>query len=99
MNIANVNAVKVASKLNWTGWWTGIWSALITAGSGAFSGALGTMLVDPTDFNLETGLAKVLKVMAFCFLIPGLQSMFKFLQSHPVPEVIPTQTHDGGTQP
>lgn len=80
------NPISTAQRLDWRGWWLGIWSALVTAGSGAVSSAVGTMVVDPSDFNIHEGLHKLIEVMAFCFIIPGAQSMFKFLSTHPLPD-------------
>jgi len=81
-----MQAISVAQKLNWAGWFTGIMGAFISGGAGSISAALGTMMVDPGDFNFSTGLHKLLLVMLISFLIPGLTSMFKYLQLKPVPD-------------
>lgn len=85
------NPIATAQRLDWRGWVFGIWSALMTAGAGAASAAIGTMVVDPNDFNLHGGLSKLLEVMAVSFVIPGVQSMLKFLSTHPLPDPSPQQ--------
>ena len=86
-----MQAITVAQRLNWAGWFTGIMGAFISGGAGSISAALGTMMVDPLDFNLSNGLHKLLLVMLSSFLIPGLTSMFKYLQMKPIPDAVPPQ--------
>ena len=76
----------MAGSLDVNGWLLGIWSAAISGGAGAISSGFGTILVDPSDFNLQTP-AKLLKVMMATFGFSALVSLMKFLQMHPAPDV------------
>ena len=78
-------------QMQWGEWLTGIWSSFISAAAGAGSTAIGTMVVDPVDFNIHAGLSRLLQVMAFSALIPGTVSMLKYLQMHPTPDKTPVQ--------
>ena len=81
-----INAVATAQRLDWSGWFEGLWGAFITSAAGAASAAIGTMVVDPGDFNLHGGIRKLFEVMAVSALIPGMVSLLKFLQMHPLPD-------------
>lgn len=59
-------------------WLYGLVAAVI---SGA-AGAVGVIIVDPKDFNLESGLANVCKVA----VVMGLIALANFLKAHPLPE-------------
>jgi hypothetical protein len=80
-----VNALTVASRLAWGEWIRGIFGALISGGAGAVGGGTGTSLVDPDHFNTQHPML-LLKVMGVTFLISGVTSLLKFLQTHPLPD-------------
>jgi hypothetical protein len=65
---------------NWRKWLNGLIGAAI--GSGA--SAIANMVVDPTDFNLHSGLAKLGQVC----LVSGLIGAALYLKQHPTPEAI-----------
>lgn len=77
--------LSVASKLNWSGWLLGILGAVISGGAGAVGASIGTIVVDPAHFNLSGGLLDVLKVAGTAFVISGIISLAKYLQTQPVP--------------
>ena len=79
------------ASLNWSAWVLGIWGAFISAGAGTASVGLGTMVVDPSDFNLSSGRTKLIEVMIISFLIPGTVSMLKYLSMHAVPDPVPQE--------
>ena len=63
--------------MNWRLWGRGLIAAAI---SGGING-LAAWAVDPSDFNLETGAAKLAKV-AF---VAALSGMLLYLKQHPTP--------------
>lgn len=81
-----LNAIANLGGMNWSGWVIGLWSSFISAAAGAGSAAIGTMIVDPVDFNIHDGLRRLLQVMLVSALIPGIVSLLKYLQLHPVPD-------------
>lgn len=73
-------------RLDWDGWLYGLLAGFIGGGSGALSSGLGTMIGDPTDFNIAHP-ALLLKVMAWTFLFAGLTPFFAYLHQSPLPPV------------
>lgn len=79
----NVNAITVASKLDWGGWVKGLIGAVISGGAGAVGSGISVTVLDKThDIN-------TLEVMGLTFLVSGAVSLAKYLQQHPVPDDIP----------
>lgn len=75
--------LTVASRLGWAEWVRGVIGALVSGGAGAVASGFGANLADPAhDIN-------IFKVMAFTFVISGVVSLMKFLQTHPTPEPTP----------
>lgn len=71
--------LTTATKLDWSGWLRGVFGALISGGAGSIASGVGVTLSDPGhDVNL-------IKVMGITFLVSGIVSLAKFLQSSPVP--------------
>lgn len=65
--------------------------ALVAAVVSGAAGAVGVIVVDPKDFNLESGLANVCKV-AF---VMGLIALMNFLKQHPLPDWDGTERREG----
>lgn len=61
----------------WRLWVRGLVAAVINGASSS----LAVMTIDPADFNLETGAAKLGKVA----LVSGLMGAFIYLKQHPDP--------------
>lgn len=81
-----------ATRLDWAGWVRGAVGALISGGAGAIGGGFGSMIADPTHFNIESGgIHHLLMVMGVAFLFSGIISLAKFLQTNPVPAPEPPQ--------
>jgi|SRR5689334_1953072 len=73
-------------NLDWDQWVYGLFAAFIGGGSGALSGGLGTIVVDPNDFNIQHP-ALLLKVMFWTFIFSGLPPFFAYLHQKPLPAV------------
>lgn len=79
--------VTTAGKLDWSGWILGLIGAVVSGGAGAVGASLGTIVVDPMNFNLHGhGLIDVLEVAGVSFTISAITSLAKFLQTHPTPD-------------
>jgi len=80
--------LTTASRLDWAGWVRGIIGAFVSGGAGAIGAGTGTIVVDPEKFNVSTpqGLHSLLTAMGIAFLVSGIISLAKFLQTHPVPD-------------
>lgn len=70
---------------NWKHWLYGAVSAAV----GAAAGGISVVVVDPNDFNLSTGLAKLGKVC----LVNALVALGMYLKQKPLPDDLepPTQ--------
>src|SRR5208337_4832109 len=87
-----------ASKLDWGGWVRGVAGAFISGGAAAVGGGFGSIVADPEHFNVVNGGFKhVMVVMGIAFLFSAIISLMKFLQLHPVPDVVTTTTTTGKT--
>lgn len=84
-----MQALSTAVKLDWSGWVRGVVGAFVSGGAGAIGGATGATMLDPMTFNLNTGLGVTMKLMGVAFLISGIVSLAKFLQTSPVPGAVP----------
>lgn len=82
------NPLATAAKLDWSAWIRGLVGAAVSGGAGAVGATFGTMALDGKDFNFTSGLTHTLQLMGICFLISGLVSLMKFLQSHPTPDPV-----------
>lgn len=87
--------LTVAGGLDWGGWLRGVIGSIISGGAAAAGGSLGTIVVDPMHFNLNGGLADVLKVAGVAFTISALVSLAKFLQTNPIPTDAPPPAAKG----
>jgi hypothetical protein len=80
-----MQALSTATSLDWGGWFRGLIGAFVSGGAGAIGGATGATMLDPKVFNLNDGLGITLKLMGVAFLISGIVSLAKYLQTAPVP--------------
>ena len=80
--------LTTASRIDWGDWFRGIIGALISGGAGAVGAMFGTTTIDPKTFNIQHPI-KLLEAMGISFMISGIISLMKYLQTHPVPDVIP----------
>lgn len=64
--------------MNWRLWLSGAIAALI----GGAASSVSVMIVDPLDFNFDTGLKKLGAVA----LVSGVVNLASYLKQHPVPE-------------
>src|ERR1039457_2324125 len=85
--------LTTASKLDWAGWLLGIFGACISGGAGAIGGGFGAVIVDPShDFTPgQGGTYHLLMLMGVAFLFSGIISLAKYLQTHPVPDIVTTE--------
>lgn len=71
--------LTTANKLDWSGWIRGVIGALISGGAASIGSGFAANIADPAhDIN-------IFKVMWITFLLSGVISMAKFLQTTPVP--------------
>jgi hypothetical protein len=75
----------VLGALDWGQWAYGLIAAFIGGGAGAFASGLGSIIVDPTDFNPSTD--KFWKLIITTFVLAGLVPFFAFLHQKPLPDV------------
>jgi len=81
--------LTTASKLDWGDWVRGIFGAIISGGAGAIGVCYGSIVIDPEKFNpTQGGLGHLLSLMGIVFVFSGIVSLAKFLQLHPVPDVL-----------
>lgn len=82
-----VTKTTTISPLTQLGYWTaGVIGSFISGAAGAVSSGLGGMIVAPDKFNLGDGFHKLLQLAAFGILIPGIVSLAKYLNLHPIPQ-------------
>jgi hypothetical protein len=75
--------VTAVQRLDWAGWVRGFVGAIVSGGAGAVASGFGASMADPAhDIN-------IFKVMGFTFIISGVVSLAKYLQTAPVPEPKP----------
>lgn len=85
---------KTAKRLDWPGWLLGVFGALISGGASAIAGGFGAIVIDPShDFTPGMGgTHHLLELMGVAFMFSGMISLAKFLQTHPVPDIITVET-------
>jgi hypothetical protein len=83
-----MQALTVASRLDWSGWFAGVAGAFISGGAGAIGAGVGATLTDPGHDLVGV---KLYELMGIAFVTSGIISMAKFLQTHPVPDPKPPQ--------
>ena len=76
----------IAGNLDVATWIRGLLSAGISGGASAITGGVTTSMLAPETFNLQTG--KFYVLVFGLFAMNAIVSIAKFLQSHPVPDVI-----------
>jgi len=79
-----------ASNLAWGDWVRGIFGAIISGGAAAVGGGFAAVVTSPSgDFTPgQGGTVHLLTLMGLAFLFSGIISLAKFLQLHPVPDVL-----------
>jgi peptidoglycan/LPS O-acetylase OafA/YrhL len=81
-----IAAVTNVSRLDWSDWFRGAIGALISGGAASVSsGVAANMLDKQHDLN-------ILALMGTTFLISGIVSLAKFLQTTPVPKLAEEKT-------
>jgi hypothetical protein len=81
--------IATGKKLDWGGWGLGIMGALISGGASALGSGVGSNVVDPEHFNvLQGGFHHMLALMGVSFIVSAIFSLGKYLQTHPVPELV-----------
>jgi len=66
-------------------WLHGLAAAFIGGGSSAVSAGFSAVMMDPTKFNLSTGMLDTLKMMLVTFFISGAITAFAYLKQSPIP--------------
>jgi hypothetical protein len=79
---------QIISDYDWSDWVVGIIRAFVSGAAGAIAAPIGPMAMDPNDWNLASGLHKVLASMAIAGLITGITAMAVFLKTHGAPDKI-----------
>lgn len=77
-----------ARGYDWATWFMGIMRSFIAGGAGAVASPLGPMILDPKDYNLGSGLVKVLISMLIGFGVSGVVGLAMFLKTHSGPDRI-----------
>ena len=72
-------------NLDFGQWTYGLFAAFIGGGAGAFSSGLGSILVDPADFNPSTD--KFWKLIFTTFVVGGIIPFFAYLHQKPLPDI------------
>lgn len=80
--------IKNASRYDWATWGIGCMRAGVSGGAGAIGAPLGPMISDPGDFNLASGIHKVLFSTGVGFLFGAITGMAIFLKTHGAPDPI-----------
>lgn len=78
-------------NLDWGSWFYALMYAFLGAGASSLNTALGTMIADPTDFNIQNP-HKLIQVLAVSFILPGAVAFFAKLSQSPLPPVETTRT-------
>lgn len=74
------------AQYDWSNWLYGLWKSAIGGGAQAAYSAITLIVVDPTDFNLQT--SKFWAVVGAMFLYGAVKDMLKFLEKQSAPEII-----------
>jgi len=82
--------LTTASNLDWESWVRGVLGAIISGGAAAVGGGFAAVVTSPSgDFTPgQGGTMHLLTLMGVAFLFSGIISLAKFLQLHPVPDVL-----------
>lgn len=77
-------------RLDFGDWLYGLGAAFIGGGASAVTSGITLNLLDPSDFNLQTG--KLWVTMAAFFVVNGTMSAMAFLRTKPLPDIVVTTT-------
>ena len=79
-----------ANNLAWGDWVRGVLGAIISGGAATVGGGFAAVVTSPSgDFTPgQGGTVHLLTLMGLAFLFSGIISLAKFLQLHPVPDVL-----------
>ena len=80
-----------ASRYDWSSWAMGLMRSFFSGGGGAIGAPVGPMIADPGDFNLASGLHKVLFTMICGFVVGAVTGIGIFLKTHGAPDPIGVQ--------
>lgn len=76
-------AITNVQRFDWTDWMRGVFGALISGGAGSVASGFAANLADPAhDIN-------IFRVMWMTFIVSGVVSLAKYLQTSPVPDLKP----------
>ncbi len=75
-------------NLDWSSWIYGLVAGFIGGGAGAVSAAFGLILTDP-NYNMANP-RKLITVMVWTFVLPGLVAGLAYLKQNPLPTEIKT---------
>jgi hypothetical protein len=78
-----MKAITIAGSLNWSGWLRGVIGAFVSGGAAGIGAATAVTAFDPSHDIVGWTLSKV---VGLTFVITGIVSLAKFLQSHPLPD-------------
>ena len=95
-----MSLLSTAGNLDFDTWIRGLLSAGISGGASAVSSGFGSVVLDPKDFNPQTG--KLYELMVVTFAFSAFISIAKFLQMNPLPTktvVTTVQTTEQGFVP
>jgi len=83
--------VKAAATINVATWVRGVVGAFISGGAGSVAAGFSATVLDKNhDLN-------ILALMGMTFLLSGIVSLAKFLQTTPLPEITTTQVQQTTT--
>lgn len=80
-----MTAVDSAMRMDWNSWLRGVIGALVSGGAAAIGGSVAIPAFDPSHDIVGIHLFALLGSL---FLFSGMVSMFKFLQTHPLPDPV-----------
>lgn len=81
-----IAAIRNAATYDWGTWLIGIMRSFISGASSAMVAAMGSIAIDPANFNLSGNLRHTLEMGGIMFLFQGGYRMFEFLQLHGAPD-------------
>ena len=67
-------------------WVRGLLAAFIGGGASAITSGVTVSMMDPKDYNLAEGAAKLYALMGVLFTVNGIMSAAMFLRQRPVPD-------------
>lgn len=94
---------KQAAQLDWKHWLYGLLAAFIGAVAGGIEAGLALPLLDSKDFNLDTGIKKLLSGIVVFSVLGGIKVAAAYLKQSPLPReettALPTVQEPPKTNP